>query len=72
MTIFSYKRLTRNPEIQISSSGFCQISGDWGKLEIPNLARIFLKKCYKKLKSTRVPAFTVSELLRENQPPLYN
>ena len=37
------------PEIQISEiylSRFCWISGDWGKLGIPNLARKFLIKYY--------------------------
>ena len=58
------------PEIwksEIPPSEFCPISGDWGKLEIPNLARMFLMKCYWMLKNARVTAFTVSELLRENQ-----
>ena len=46
---------------------FCPISGDWGKLGIPNLWRTSLIKCYWMLQNTRVTAFTVSELLRENQ-----
>ena len=35
-----------NPEIENTPSEFCPISGDWGKLRIPNLARVFLIKCY--------------------------
>ena len=31
---------------QILPSKFCSISGDWGKLGIPNLAKISLIKCY--------------------------
>ena len=38
MKVFFYKGLTRNPEIGNSPSEFCPISGDWGKLGIPNLA----------------------------------
>ena len=58
------------PEIrksEIPPSEFCLISGDWGKLGIPNLARRFLMKCYWILQNARVTAFTVSELFRENQ-----
>ena len=58
------------PEIrksEIPPSEFCPISGDWGKLGIPNLARMSLMKCYWMLQNARVTAFTVSELLRENQ-----
>ena len=50
-----------------ASSEFCQISGDWGKLEIPNLAQMSLMKCYRMLQNTKVTGSTVSELLRENQ-----
>ena len=58
------------PEIQkseIPPSEFFPISGDWEKLEIPNLAQTSLIKCYRTLQNARVTAFTVSELLRENQ-----
>ena len=58
------------PEIQkleIPLSEFCPISEDWGKLGIPNLARMFLIKCYSMLQNARVTAFTVSKLLRKNQ-----
>ena len=37
------------PEIrksEIRPPEFCPISGDWGKLEMPNLARMPLMKCY--------------------------
>ena len=37
------------------------------ELDIPNLARMSLMKCYWMLKNVRVTAFTVSEFLRENQ-----
>ena len=58
------------PEIQkseIPPSEFCPISGDWENLEIPNLAQTSLIKCFQTLQNARVTAFTVSELLRENQ-----
>ena len=58
------------PEIrkpQIPRSEFCPISEDWGELGIPNLARMSLAKCYWKLQNARVTAFTVSELIGENQ-----
>ena len=67
MTISFYKWLTRNPGIGNTLSEFCAISGDWGKLEIPNLAQTSLIKCYWMLRNARVTAFTISELLRENQ-----
>ena len=58
------------PEIrksEIPPSEFCPISGDWGKLWIPNLARIFLTESYWMLQNSGVTDFTVIELLRENQ-----
>ena len=61
------------PEIQESEiplSEFCPISGDWGKLWIPNLAQMSLIECYWMLQISRVTAFTVFELLRENPPKL--
>ena len=57
------------PKIQkskISSSEFCPRSRDWGGLVVPNLAQIFLIKCCWMLQNTKVTAFTISELLREN------
>ena len=58
------------PEIRISEippSDFCPISGDWGELRIPNLARMSLIECYWMLKNSRVTAFTSFELLSKNQ-----
>ena len=58
------------PEIQKSEilpSEFCLISGDWGKLGIPNLAPMSLIKCYWMLQNARVTAFTIFDLLGENQ-----
>ena len=52
---------------EILPSELCPISGDWGEQGIPNLARTSLIKCYWFLQNARVTAFTVSELLRENQ-----
>ena len=48
-------------KLKIPSSEFCPISGDWGKLQIPNLAQmsqLYMSQCY---------SFIVSELLRKNQ-----
>ena len=58
------------PEIrksEIPPSEFFPISGDWGELWIPNLARMFLIECYLMLQNAMVTAFTIFELLRENQ-----
>ena len=58
------------PEIEkfeLPPSEFCPISGDWGKLEIANLAQISLMKCHWMLQNASVTAFSVSELLKENQ-----
>ena len=53
----------------------CPVSGFWGKLGIPNLAKMSLIKGYWILQNARVTVFTVFELLRENQHggknPLY-
>ena len=57
------------PEIrksEIHPSEFCPISGDWGELWIPNLARMSLIECYWMLQNAMVTALTVFELLREN------
>ena len=67
MTIFFYKGLTRNLEIGNTPFWVYQISGEWGELGIPNLAQMFLIKCYWMMQNASVTAFTVSELLRENQ-----
>ena len=58
------------PEIlksEIPLSEFFSKSGDWGELWIPNLAQLSLIECYWMLQNSRVIAFTVFELLRENQ-----
>ena len=47
---------------------FCLMSGHWGKLGIPNLALMYLIKCYWLLQDSTFTTFTNSELLRENQP----
>ena len=52
---------------EIAPSEFSPISGDWGELWIPNLAWMFLIACYWMLQNSRVTAFTVFVLLRENQ-----
>ena len=58
------------PEIQkseILTSEFFPISGDWSKLWIPILARMSLIEYYWMLQNSRVTAFTVFKLLKENQ-----
>ena len=65
MTISFYKRLARNPKI--GNTSVWVLTNIWGELEIPNLARMSLMKCYKMLQNSRVTAFALSELLRENQ-----
>ena len=52
---------------EIPPSVFCPVSGDWSKLGIPNLAWMSLMKCYWIIQKARVTAYTVSELLGENQ-----
>ena len=54
-------------KLEIPPSEFCPISGDWGELWIPNLAWMSLIECYWMLQNSRVTAFTVFQLLRENQ-----
>ena len=67
MTIIFCMGLSRIWKSEIPPSELCPISGDWGKLEISNLVRISLMKCYWKLPNSRVTTYIVSELLRENQ-----
>ena len=50
-------------KLEIPPSEFCPKSGDW----VPNLARMSLIECYWMLQNSRFAAFTVLELLRENQ-----
>ena len=54
-------------KLEILLSEFYPISGDWGKLGMPNLARMFLMKCYWILQVAKVKSFTFTELLRKNQ-----
>ena len=67
MTIRFYKGLTGNSEIGNTPSEFCPVSGDWAEQGIPNMARMSLTKCYCMLQNTKVTAFTVYKLLREDQ-----
>ena len=58
------------PEIRNSEmppSEFSAIYRVWCWLRMQNVVRISLMKCYWLLQNTRVTAFTVSELLSENQ-----
>ena len=54
-------------KLEIPPGEFRPISGDYSKLGMPSLAQMSLIKCYYMLQNTRVTAFTVSELLGENQ-----
>ena len=63
MTIFLYKGLIRNMEIEDNRTDFRAISGDWGKLGIPNLAQMSIKKCYWIQKNPMVTAFTDYEFM---------
>ena len=54
-------------KLEIPPSEFCPTCGDWSELWIPNLARMSLIECYWILQNSRVTAFIVLELLRENQ-----
>ena len=54
-------------KLKILPSEFCLISGDWGELWTPNVERMSLIECYWMLQNSRVTAFTVFELLRENE-----
>ena len=70
LELWQYPFIRDWPEIwksEIPLSEFCPIPGEWGKLWIPYLAQTSLIKCYWMLQNTRVTAFTISELLRENQ-----
>ena len=52
---------------KIPLSEFCPISGEWDDLWIPNVSRMSLIEFYGMQQNSRVTAFTVFELLRENQ-----
>ena len=55
-------------KLEIPLSEFFPISGDWGNSGTPTLERMSLIKCYWILQNDRVITFTISVLLRENQP----
>ena len=70
LELWQFSFIRNWPEIRISKtppSEFCPISGDWVELWIPNLARMSLIEFYWMLQNSRITAFTVFELLRENQ-----
>ena len=67
ITTFVYKGLTGNSEIGNTPAYVLPISGDWDESGILSLARMSLIKCYWMLQNARVLAFTVFDLLRENQ-----
>ena len=50
-------------EIEDNRTDFCPISGDWGKLGIPNLAQMSIMKCYWIQQNPTVTAFTVYEFM---------
>ena len=52
---------------EIQTSNICPTFADWVELWIPNLAEMFLMKCYWILQNPSATAFTVFELLRKNQ-----
>ena len=65
-------------KLELTLSEFCPVSENCGKSGIPTLVQVFLIKCYCywMLQNSRVTAFTVFELITENQqggkitPPL--
>ena len=70
LELWSFPFIRDWPEIrkwEIPPSEICPMSGDWGELGIPNLARISLTKCYWMLQNCRVTTLSVSELLSESQ-----
>ena len=72
MTIFFIRDWPEIRKSEIPPSEFFPISRDWDELWIPNLPRMFLIECYLMLQNSRVTAFFVFELLRENQLGGYN
>ena len=64
---YSFKRDW--PEIrksEIPPSDFCPISGDWSEIWIPNLARMFLIKCYWMLQMPPSPRLGLNISLKFN------
>ena len=53
-------------KLEIPASESFPITGDWGKLWIPILARMSLIECYWMMQNSRVAAFNFFGLLREN------
>ena len=66
MTIFFTRDWPEIRKSEISPSEFYLISGDWGELGIPDLAR----KRYSMLQNARVTAFTVSWGIKLLPPPM--
>ena len=69
LELWQFSFTTDWPEIRKSEkppSEFFAVSGDWGKVWIPDLTRMSIITCYWMLQNFRVTAFTVFELLREN------
>ena len=64
MTIFFYKGWPKIRKSEIPPSEFWPISGDCGKLGMPNL---LIPKCYWIMQNFRVAAFAISGLLSEKQ-----
>ena len=63
--------ITDWPEIGISEippSKFCPVFEDWGELDIPKLARMFLIKCYWILQNDIVAYPKVSEIFKILRP----
>ena len=67
MTIFFYKGLTRNPEIGNTPVWVLPSIRRLGQVRDTRFGTNSLITCYWMLQNTRVTAFTVSELLMENQ-----
>ena len=67
MAIFVYKRLTRNPEIR--NTPVLLLSNIWslGQARDTKFGENAFNKSYGILQSSRVTAFTISELFKENQ-----
>ena len=63
----SFLKFSYWSKFHIKTSYFCSIFGDWDELWIKNLARMSLTECYWTLQNFRITAFTLFELLRENQ-----
>ena len=61
------KNWTEICKLEIPLSGLRPISGDWGKLQVPNLTQMSLIKSYWMLQNASVTAFTDSESLRDTQ-----